>query len=167
MNQTGLLIIWFILLCLIRNCVFQLSLSLCLSVWYYLCATMVLIFYWRQIILFDRLLELYSTCEAMVHITTVLVSNLVMSWLKVQNSWISWAILVFFFFLISNIKFLLKTHSPVHRKSTKRQKHQETNLQWSSNTGRDIQEKDGKTRHHSRRVKKKKDLNSIMDSSRQ
>ena len=76
--------------------------------------------------------------------------------------------LFFFLFLfwISNIKILLKTHSPVHRKCTKRQKHQETKLQWLSNTGRDIQEKDGKTRHHSSRVKKKKDLNSIMDHSR-
>ena len=37
--------------------------------------------------------------------------------------------ITFFFFLISNIKILLKTHSPVHRKCTKRQKHQETKLQ--------------------------------------
>ena len=48
----------------------------------------------------------------------------------------------------------------------KKEKNQETKLQWSSNTGREIQEKDGKTKHHSRRVKKKKDLNSIMDHSR-
>ena len=44
-------------------------------------------------------------------------------------------------------------------------KHQETKLQWSSKTGRESQEKDGKTKHHSRRVKKKKDLNSRMDHS--
>ena len=71
----------------------------------------------------------------------------------------------FFFLLISIIKILLKTHSPVHRICTKRQKHQETKLQWSSNAGREIQEKDGKTRHHSRRVKRMKDLSSIMTSN--
>ena len=48
----------------------------------------------------------------------------------------------------------------------KRQKNQETKLQRSSNTGREIQEKCGKTKHHSRRVKKKKYLNSRMDCSR-
>ena len=68
-----------------------------------------------------------------------------------------------FFFLISNIKILLKEHRPIHRKCTKeakvsRNQIQETKLQRSSNTGRETQEKGGKTKHHSRRVKKKKRL---------
>ena len=45
-------------------------------------------------------------------------------------------------------------------------KHQETKVQESSNPGREKQEKEDKTKHHSRRVKKKKDLNSRMDRSR-
>ena len=42
-------------------------------------------------------------------------------------------------------------------------KHQEIKVQWSSNPEREIQEKEGKIKYHSRRVEKKKGLNSRMD----
>ena len=80
---------------------------------------------------------------------------------------ISWNDLIFFFFLISNGKYILKKNTtPYIGNVLDRQKHQETKLQWSNKIRREKQEKDGITKHHSRRVKKKKDLNSRMDHSR-
>ena len=52
----------------------------------------------------------------------------------------------------------MKKHSHVHRNVLKRQKHQEIKVQCLSNPEREIQEKEGKTEHHSRRVEKKKRL---------
>ena len=73
----------------------------------------------------------------------------------------------FFFFLISNGKYILKKNTaPYIGNVLDRQKHQETKLQWLNKIGREKQEKEGKTKHHSRRVKQKKDLNSRMDRSR-
>ena len=73
----------------------------------------------------------------------------------------------FFFFLISKGRYIIKKNSaPYIGNVLRRQKHQETKLQRSNKAGRDKQEKAGKTKHHSRRVRKKKDLNSRMDRSR-
>ena len=72
----------------------------------------------------------------------------------------------FFFFLISNLKVYWKNTAPYIGNVLKRQKHQENKVQCSSNPEREIQGKEGKTKHHSRRVEKKKDLNSRMDRSR-
>ena len=74
--------------------------------------------------------------------------------------------ILFFFFLISNGRYILNNTARYIGNVLDRQKHQETKLQWSNKTRRDKQEKDSKTKHHSRRVKKKKDLNSRMDRSR-
>ena len=64
-----------------------------------------------------------------------------------------------FFFLISNGRYILKKNTaPYIGNVLDRQKHQETKVQRSNKIGRDKQEKDGKTKHHSRRVKKKKKL---------
>ena len=72
-----------------------------------------------------------------------------------------------FFFLISKGRYIKKKNSaPYIGNVLRRQKHQETKLQRSNKAGRDKQEKAGKTKHHSRRVRKKKDLNSRMDRSR-
>ena len=76
--------------------------------------------------------------------------------------WIS----LFIYFLISNLKVYWKNTAPYIGNVLKRQKHQEIKVQCSSNPEREIQEKEGKTKHHSRRVEKKKDLNSRMDRSR-
>ena len=74
--------------------------------------------------------------------------------------------LFFFFFLISNGKYILKKNTvPYIGNVLDRQKRQETKLQWLNKIGREKQDKEGKTKHHSRRVKKKKDLNSRMDRS--
>ena len=59
--------------------------------------------------------------------------------------------------MISNGRYILKKNTaPYIGNVLDRQKHQETKLQWSNKTGRDKQEKDGKTKHHSRRVKMKR-----------
>ena len=71
-----------------------------------------------------------------------------------------------YFFLISNLKVYWKNTAPYIGNVLKRQKHQENKVKCSSNLEREIQEKEGKTKHHSRRVEKKKDLNSRMDRSR-
>ena len=72
---------------------------------------------------------------------------------------------VFFFFII-NLEVYLKKTAPYIGNVLKRQKHQEIKVRCSSNPEREIQEKEGKTKHHSRRVARKKDLNSRMDRSR-
>ena len=63
--------------------------------------------------------------------------------------------------LISNIKILLKKKKKTAQyigNVLEGQKHQETRLQWSRKTVRERQEKKGKTKHHSRRIKKTKKL---------
>ena len=70
-----------------------------------------------------------------------------------------------FFILISNIKTSLKLR-PVHRECTKKAKTSRNQSTMINQHGREKQEKKGKTKHHSRRVKRKKDLNSRMDHSR-
>ena len=71
------------------------------------------------------------------------------------------------FFLISNLKVYWKNTAPYIGNVLKRQRHQEIKVQCSSNPKKEIQETEGKTKHHSRRVeKKKKNLNSRMDRSR-
>ena len=64
----------------------------------------------------------------------------------------------FNFFLISNLEVYWKNTAPYIGNVLKRQKHQEIKVKCSSNPEREIQEKEGKTKHHSRRVAKKKDL---------
>ena len=79
-----------------------------------------------------------------------------------------WFVEFFFFFLISDIKILSKKKNNTAQyigNVLNGQKHQDTKLQRSRKTRRERQEKDGKTKHHSRRVKKTKDLNSRMDHS--
>ena len=75
-------------------------------------------------------------------------------------------IYLFIYLLISNLDVYWKNTAPYIGNVLKRQKHQEVKVQYSSNLEREKQEKEGKTKHHSRRVAKKKDLNSRMDHSR-
>ena len=70
-----------------------------------------------------------------------------------------------FFILISNIKTSLKLR-PVHRECTKKAKTSRNQSSMINQHRKGETRKKGKTKHHSRRVKKKKDLNSRMDRSR-
>ena len=70
-----------------------------------------------------------------------------------------------FFFLISNIKILLKTQ-PSTQEMYKKAKTSRNQIAMIQQHRKGNARKNGKTRHHSRRIKKKKDLNSIMDHSR-
>ena len=53
------------------------------------------------------------------------------------------------FFLISNLKIYWRNTTPYIGNVLKRKKHQENKVQCSSNPEREIQEKEGKTKHHS------------------